>query len=58
MGQLAFSLSASMFTVGLLFWIFKSDTSSKRKVGARASGAADWEVEELSSTSSNKNKRA
>lgn len=59
MGQLAFSLSACMFVMGMLIWIFKSDTGgSKKKNVARASAAADWEVEELSSASGKKNKRA
>ena len=44
--QLSMSLSATVFIIGLIVWIFKSDTSSKRK-GVSAA-AADWEVDELS----------
>jgi hypothetical protein len=53
MAQLAMSLSACMFTVGLLIWIFKSDTSSKRKAGANRV-VDDWDVDEIS----NQKKRA
>lgn len=49
MAQLVLSLSACMFVIGLLIWIFKSDTSPKRKSAGANSAADDWEVDDLSS---------
>lgn len=50
--QLSMSLSATVFTIGLIFWIFKSDSSSKRKDVPLA--ASDWEVDDLSETGKKK----
>ena len=48
LAQLAVSLSASCFIVGLLIWIFKSDTSTKRSMrGSSSTSADDWEVDDL-----------